>query len=90
MLQTIMPPSVLQIKRKIQTTKKKNYVTQSTFLQNKKRQFLQKCHSFQTILFKKKKKNQVVFGNDKPKLNTVNATRHFKDGMNIPTNQRAF
>ena len=42
-----------------------------------------------SILFKKKKKNQVVFGNDKPKLNTVNAKRHFKDGMNIPTNQRA-
>ena len=30
-----------------------------------------------------------MFNNDKPKLNTVNATRHFKDGMNIPTNQRS-
>lgn len=30
-----------------------------------------------------------MFNNDKPKLNTVNAKRHFKYGMNIPTNQRA-
>lgn len=45
MLQTIMPPSVLQIKRKIQTTKK-NYVTQSTFLQNKNKTIFTKMPLF--------------------------------------------